>query len=166
MAKENSFDVVSQLDLQEVDNAVNQANKEISTRYDFKNTNTRAEFDRQSERIVVRSDDDFHLRSAMDVLQTKLVRRDVDLKALRYGKAEPSSGGTVRQEIELVTGIDQDTARAINKTIKDQKLKVRVQIEGDKLRVFSKSRDELQEIINFLRSADFGVPLQFVNYRS
>jgi len=165
VAKEYSFDVVSQLDMQEVDNAVNQANKEIGTRYDFKGTNSRIEFDRRSPKLTVTSSEEFHVKSAVDVLQTKLVRRQIDLKALSYGKVEPSAGGTARQDIQLVTGIDQETGRTINKAIKERKTKARVQIEGDKLRVFSKSRDELQDIINFLRSADFGIPLQFVNYR-
>lgn len=165
MAKDSSFDIVSLVDMQEVDNAVNQAVKEISTRYDFKNTQTGIELARDDANIALRSDDDFHLRSAFDVLQSKLVRRKIDLKALKPGKLEQALGGTVRQEVHLITGIDADTARAINKAIRSTKAKAKVQIEGDRLRVSAKSKDELQQVISFVRSQDFGVPLQFVNYR-
>lgn len=165
MAKESSFDVVSQIDLQEIDNAVNQANKEISTRYDFKDTGTTIAFDRAVAKIVVQSREDFHLKNAVDVLQSKLVKRGIDLKALSYGKIEEASGATSRQEVDLVTGIDAETARAINKSIKSTKTKAKVQIEGEKLRISAKSRDELQDVIAFIKSQDFGIPLQFVNYR-
>lgn len=165
MAKDSSFDIVSQIDMQEVDNAVNQANKEISTRYDFKNTNARVDLDRETPRVTVSADEEFYVKTAVDVLQSKLVKRGIDLKALSYGKLQPASGGTARQEIGLITGIDADTARAINKAIRGTKTKARVQIEGDKLRVSSKSRDELQDVIAFVKSQDFGIPLQFINYR-
>jgi uncharacterized protein YajQ (UPF0234 family) len=165
VAKDNSFDIVSQIDLQEVDNAVNQATREISTRYDFKGTGTQISFDREAAHIAVTSSDDFYVKSAVDVLQSKLVKRGIDLKALSYGKIEQAAAGTSRQEIGLVTGIDVDTARAINKAIKTTKTKAKVQIEGEKLRVSSKSRDELQDVIAFIKSQDFGIPLQFINYR-
>lgn len=165
MAKDNSFDVVSEIDLQEVDNAVNQAAKEIATRYDFKNTGTSIEFDRLAPQLAVTSNDAFYVKSAVDVLQSKLVKRRVDLKALSYGKVEPAAGSTARQEIGLITGIDADTARAINKAIKTTKTKAKVQIEGDRLRISSKSRDDLQDVIAFIKSQDFGIPLQFINYR-
>lgn len=165
MAKDNSFDIVSQIDLQEVDNAVNQATREISTRYDFKGTRTEISFDRAEARLVVTSNDDFYVKSAVDVLQSKLVKRRIDLKALSYGKIEQAAGSTSRQEIGVITGIDPDTARAINKAIKTTKTKAKVQIEGDKVRVSSKSRDDLQDVIAFVKSQDFGIPLQFINYR-
>lgn len=165
MAKDSSFDIVSQIDLQEVDNAVNQATREISTRYDFKGTGTQISFDRPAARIAVTSTDDFYVKSAVDVLQSKLVKRRIDLKALSYSKIEQAAASTSRQEIDLVTGIDADTARAINKAIKTTKTKAKVQIEGEKLRVSSKSRDELQDVIAFIKSQDFGIPLQFINYR-
>lgn len=165
MAKESSFDVVSEIDLQEVDNAVNQASKEISTRYDFKNTHTVITFDRAAPRIVLTSSEDFYVKTALDVFQSRLVKRAVDLKALSVGKIEAASAGTAKLEIGLVTGIDADTARAINKAIKGTKAKAKVQIEGQKLRISSKSKDELQEVIVFVKSQDFGIPLQFVNYR-
>lgn len=165
MAKDNSFDIVSQIDLQEIDNAVNQSNKEISTRYDFKNTQTRITFDRAAEQVTITSSEDFYVKSALDVLQSKLVRRGTDLKALACGKIEAAAGATARQQIGLVNGIHMEVARAINKAIKGTKTKAKIQIEGDKLRVSSKSRDELQDVIAFVKSQDFGIPLQFVNYR-
>ncbi len=165
MAKESSFDIVSQVDLQEIDNAVNQANKEISTRYDFKNTATTVGFDRANTRLAISSAEDFHLKSAVDVLQSKLVRRNIDLKALSFGKVQEASGGAVRQEADVITGIDADTARQINKAIKGTKTKAKVQIEGEKLRISAKSKDDLQDVIAFVKSQDFGLPLQFINYR-
>jgi len=165
VAKDSSFDIVSQVDLQEVDNAVNQATREISTRYDFKGTGTRISFDRTDARIAITSNEDFYVKSAVDVLQSKLLKRRIDLSALSYGKIEQAAGSTSRQELDLITGIDPDTARAINKAIKSTKTKAKVQIEGDKLRVSSKSRDELQDVIAFVKSQDFGIPIQFINYR-
>lgn len=165
MSKESSFDVVSQLDLQEVDNAVNQANREVATRYDLKSSRSSIQLDRQTGRITIASSDDFHLKAVADVLNGKLVKRQVSLKALHPGAVEAASGGTVRQSIALVQGIDQDRARALSKLVKDAKVKARTQVEGDKLRVFSKSRDTLQEVIRLLKEADVDIPLQFVNYR-
>lgn len=165
MAKEASFDVVSTLDLQEVDNAVHQAQRELATRYDLKGSSSRVEFDRSSGTIRLASTDDFHLKAVIDVLQSKLVKRDVSLKALRYGKVEPASGGSVRQAVSLVQGIDQDHARSLAKMIRDSGLGARPQIEGEKLRVFSKKKDTLQAVIHLLKEADTDIPLQFVNYR-
>lgn len=163
MAKDASFDVVSKLDTQEVDNAVNQSNKEIETRFDFKNSASRIEFDGDS--ITMYSDDEYKLTAVYDVLQTKCVRRGVSLKALKPGKVEPASGGTVRQVISLQQGIDADTAKVITKLIKESKLKVQASIQGDQVRVSGKNRDDLQNVIQLLRDQDLPVPLQFVNYR-
>lgn len=165
MAKDQSFDVVSQVDMQEVDNAVQQAAKELTQRFDLKDTGSTITLDKSASSVTITSASDFVLKQVRDVLNTKLVRRTIDLKAVNWGKVETASGGTVRSTGQIVNGIDQDIARAINKDIKDEKFKVKVQIEGDKLRVFSASRDVLQEVIVFLKAQDYGIPLQFTNYR-
>lgn len=165
MAKDSSFDVVSQVDLQEIDNAVNQANKEISTRYDFKGSKSNISWNKAENQVVIDADDDFKLKSVQDVLHSKLVRRGIDLKALKYKKPEPASGGTIHQVADIQQGIPTDTGREINKFIKNSKLKVQVAIEGDKVRVSAKSKDDLQQIIQMLKEHDFGLPLQFTNYR-
>ncbi|MCL6597304.1 YajQ family cyclic di-GMP-binding protein [Alicyclobacillus macrosporangiidus] len=164
MAKEASFDVVSEVDLQEVQNAVQQALKEISTRFDFKGSKSDIEFDGKGV-ITLLSDDEYKLNALRDVLESKLVKRGVSLKALRPGKIEPAAGGTVRQAVRLQQGIEQDVAKQITKLVKDTKLKVQVSIQGDQLRVSGKSRDDLQAVIRTLREADLPVPLQFTNYR-
>ncbi|MBE0446695.1 MAG: YajQ family cyclic di-GMP-binding protein [Actinobacteria bacterium] len=165
MAKDNSFDIVSEVNLQEIDNAVNQANKEISTRYDFKNTKSKITWNKNDSQIIINADDDYKLRSVQDVLHTKLVRRGIDLKALHYKKPDAAIGGTLRQTVDVQQGIDPDKAREINKFIKNAKLKVQVAIEGTKLRVSGKSKDDLQKVIQMVKEHDFGLPLQFVNYR-
>jgi hypothetical protein len=165
MAKECSFDVVSVLDLQEVDNAVNQTAHEIATRYDLKGSGSRISLDKTKGSIELEAKDDFHAKSVVDILQSKLVKRGVSLKALDYGKVEPAAGGTVRQSITLVQGIEQDQARALVKFVKDSKLSARTQIEGDKLRVSSKSKDVLQQVIRALKEHEVPIPLQFVNFR-
>lgn len=165
MAKEQSFDVVSQVDLQEVDNAVQQASKEISQRYDLKDSGAAITLDKSASTVTVSAPADFVAKQVIDVLGTKLVRRGVDLKALSWGTPEAASGGAIRVSANIVNGIEADLARRINKEIREQKLKVKVQIEGDKLRVFSPKRDELQEVIAFLKDRDYGIPLQFTNYR-
>ncbi len=165
MAKEQSFDVVSQVDLQEVDNAVQQASKEISQRYDLKDSGAAITLDKSASTVTVSAPADFVAKQVIDVLGTKLVRRGVDLKALSWGTPEAASGGATRVSANIVNGIEADLARRINKEIREQKLKVKVQIEGDKLRVFSPKRDELQEVIAFLKDRDYGIPLQFTNYR-
>lgn len=164
MAKEASFDVVSEVDLQEVQNAVQQALKEISTRFDFKGSKSDIEFDGKGV-VTLLSDDEYKLNALRDVLESKLVKRGVSLKALRPGKIEPAAGGTVRQAVRLQQGIEQDVAKQITKLVKDTKLKVQVSIQGDQLRVSGKSRDDLQAVIRTLRDADLPVPLQFTNYR-
>lgn len=164
MAADNSFDVVSQVDLQEVRNAVGQAGKEIATRYDLKKA--AAELRLEGEEIVLGAGDEFSLGQALEVLKGKLVRRGVQLKSLRYGKVEPASGGRVRQRITLQQGIPQETAKKLVAEIKRNKLKVQAAIQGDSVRVSGKNRDDLQSVIAMLKALDVDVPLTFTNYRS
>lgn len=160
---QNSFDVVSEVDFQEVSNAVNQAAKEVANRFDLKKANAQVEMEDQA--LVVESSDEYTLGQAVDVLQTKLVRRGVDLKSLRYGKIEPASGGRARQKIDVQQGIPQETSKKIVASIKKQKLKVQAAIQGDSVRVTGKNRDDLQEVIAHLKELDLDVPLKFTNYR-
>lgn len=162
---EHSFDIVSRVDLQEVSNAVGQAVKEIRQRYDFKGSKSSIEFNRDAAEITLVSDDEFKLKSVVDVLQTRLVGRKVSLKSLQYGKIEQASGGTVRQVVKLQQGIAQDKAKDIVKLIKDMKLKVQAQIQGDQLRVRAKNIDDLQAVIKMLKEKDFDFHTEFVNYR-
>ena len=165
MAKEESFDVVSQVDMQEVDNAYQQAKKEVAQRYDLKDTGSTITLDKAGAKLTVSAPSDFVARQIIDIISSKLVRRKVDLNAVKWGSPIAASGGTVRLVADIVSGIDKDTAGKINKDIKGLKLKAKVQIEGDKLRVSSTSRDTLQEVIAFLKGQDYGQPLQYVNYR-
>lgn len=165
MAKDNSFDIVSEVDMQEVDNAVQQAIKEIAQRYDLKGTNSSISLDKAGAAITLAAPDEFVMKSVKDVLASKLIARKIDLKALDWGKVEPAAGNTARQVGTVIAGIPTDTTRAINKAIKDKKYKVKVTIEGDKLRVSGPKRDDLQEVMAFVRGEDFGIPLQFTNYR-
>ncbi len=167
MAANQSFDVTTGCDLQEVDNAVNQAMKEIRQRYDFKGTNVEIEFRRLENKLILHAPDEFKLRSAYDVLQEKLIRRKVPTKNLKLGKVLPAGGGTVTQEIDLQQGIPIETAREIVKLIKSQKMrKVQSEIQGDQVRISSPSRDDLQTVIRLLREQDFGIELNFGNYRT
>jgi cyclic-di-GMP-binding protein len=163
VAKDESFDIVSEVNLQEVDNAINQANKEITTRFDFKGSKSDIKFD--GKVITLISDDEFKLKSVVDVLQSKLFKRDISLKSLKFGKLEPASAGTVRQVVELQQGISQDVSRVITKLVKDSKIKVQASIQGDQVRISGKNRDDLQAVIQLLKAADIEVPLQFTNYR-
>lgn len=163
MSKDSSFDIVSKVDMTEVNNAINQALKEIENRYDFKGSKSEIKLD-QAELVLV-SDDDFKLEQVKDVLHSKLIKRNVPLKGLNYGKTESASGGTVRQRAKIVQGIDQDHAKQINKIIKDTKLKVKSQIQDDQIRVTGKNKDDLQQIIATLRGQDFPIDLQFINFR-
>jgi cyclic-di-GMP-binding protein len=163
MAKEASFDVVSRADINEVRNAVNMAQKEITTRYDFKRSVSSVTF--EGGDLVLVSDDQGKLKQVVDVLEEKLVRRKVPLKALQYGKVEEALGGTVRQHVHVAQGIPDDKAKAMNKFLRRGSKKVKVQIQGDVLRVSSPSKDELQAAMTALREEDWGIPLQFVNYR-
>ena len=167
MAKEASFDVVSEVDLQEVRNAVEQARKEIAQRFDFKGTGSSVELGKEGEKqsIVVRSNTEQKVKDCVKVLEEKLVKRKVALKALQRGDIQPAAGGTARQVLTLNQGISTDKGREISKFVKDKKLKAQVSIQGDQVRVSSKSKDVLQDIIQDLREHDFGIPLQFTNYR-
>ena len=165
MSKDHSFDIVSQVDLQEVDNAVNQASKEVLQRYDLKNSGATVTFERGATTVTVSAPDEFLANQVIDVVATKLVRREVDLKALQWGGVETGGGGAVKRVAKIVCGIDQDIARKINKDIRDQKLKVKVQIEGDKVRVQAGKIDDLQAVIAFLKQEEYGIPLQYINYR-
>ena len=163
MAAENSFDVVSNVDLQEVRNAVNQAEKEIANRYDLKKA--AAVLRLEGEEIVLEAADDFSVQQSLDVLQSKLIKRGINLKSLRYGKVEPASGSRARQKITLQQGIPQETAKKIVAEIKAKKLKVQGAIQGDTVRVSGKNRDDLQAVIAVLKALDLDVPLTFTNYR-
>jgi cyclic-di-GMP-binding protein len=164
MAGESSFDVVSQYDEQELVNALDQTRREVATRFDLKDTKTDITYDGKKA-ITILTASEFTLKSVRDVLDSKLLRRNLSLKILKDGKLEQASGGMVRQHIELQAGISQDLAREITKLLRDNFPKARAQIQGDAIRVTSKSKDELQSVIQFLKGKDFPVPLQFINYR-
>jgi uncharacterized protein YajQ (UPF0234 family) len=159
----NSFDIVSTVDLQEVRNAIGQAGKEITTRYDLKNSGSRVEL--VDERIVLTAPDDYKLKAVRDVLEGRLVKRSVPLKALSFGELERALGGTVRQRVTLQKGIPTDKAREIVKIVKGTKLKVQTAIQGDQLRVSGKNKDDLQSVIQLLKETDLGIDMQFTNYR-
>ncbi len=166
MAQQSSFDLSTGADLQEVDNAVNQALKEINQRYDFKGSHCTVVFDRGKTTVTLEADDDYRLKAAYDVLIGKFAKRGVPIKNLRPGDIQPASGGRSRQVVALTQGLPTDTAREIVKVLKAQKLKkVQVAIQGDEIRVSSPSKDELQNVIQFLKTQDFGVELKFGNYR-
>lgn len=165
MAKDSSFDIVSTVDVQEVDNAYQQCARELTQRYDLKGTGSTITFDKAASTLTIAAPAEFTATQIIDILNSRLIKRGVDLKAVRWDDAQPAAGSTVRVVGHLVQGIDQDTAKRIAKDIRDLKLKVKPVVEGDKLRVSSASRDALQEVIAHLREADYGVPLQFVNYR-
>lgn len=166
MAKQNSFDIVSKIDLAEVKNAVNQAMKEIRQRYDLKNTDSEIDLQENDNRLLLASRDDYSLKAVNEVLQQRLVRRGVSLKALTYGEIEPAAKDTVRQTVTLQQGIPTETGKEIVKRIKKQKLKVQASIQEDMVRVSGKDRDTLQEVIAFLKEQDFDIDMQYTNYRS
>jgi uncharacterized protein YajQ (UPF0234 family) len=159
-----SFDIVSKVDMQEVDNAVNQTVKEISQRYDFKGS--KCEITQEKESIKVLADDDFRLKAIIDILQSKFIKRGISIKSLDYGKAETASGGMVRQHIAIRQGIAKEKAKDICAIIKETKIKVQGQIQDDQVRVTGKNIDDLQEVIQLLKGKDLDVELQFVNFRS
>lgn len=165
MADSFSFDIVSKVDMQEVDNALNQARKEIIQRYDFKGSKTSIDLNQKEFEIVVLSDDEFKMKSVVDIMQSKFVKRSVPLKALTYSSIEQASGGTVRQTIKLQNGIDKENAKLITKMIKDSKLRVQAQIMDDQVRVSGKSKDDLQAAMTIIRQAELKFAVQFVNYR-
>jgi hypothetical protein len=167
MAGTQSFDITTGCDLQEVDNAVNQAMKEIRQRYDFKGLDVSIDFRRAENTLVLRAPDEFKLRAMWEVIQEKMVRRQVPLKNLQHGKALPSAGGTVTEEVNLQQGIPVETARSIVKLIKELKIKkVQSEIQGEQVRVTSPSRDDLQMVMHKVKERDFGVELKFGNYRT
>jgi len=165
MADLNSFDVVSRVDMQEVKNAQDQTMKEIRQRFDFKGSKTDLTLNEKDKQLVVVSDDEYKLKAVLDILKNKCVKRNVSLRALSFGSVEEAAGGTVRQVITIQSGIAADKAKAITADVRDAKFKVQAQIQGDQVRVQSKSRDELQAVIAFLKQKDYGIDLQFVNYR-
>ena len=165
MAKESSFDVVSSVDMQEVDNAYGQAKKELVQRYDLKDSGADISLDKAGKSITVSAPSEFVANQVIDVIASKLIKRGIDLSAVTWGNPIASAGQSVRIVASIIEGIDRDTSGKINKDIKAQKYKVKVQIEGDKLRVSSASRDALQEVITFLKDQDYGQPLQYTNYR-
>jgi len=163
MASESSFDIVSKMDMQELSNAIDQTEREIANRFDFKGS--KSELKVEKDVLVVTSDDEYKLGAVIDILQSKMIKRGLPIKNLDYGKVEPASLGSVRQRIKLKQGIDQDNAKKINILIRDSKLKVKSQIQGDQIRVTGKSRDDLQQIIQMLRKAELTVDLQFMNLK-
>lgn len=165
MAAQNTFDIVSKIDMQEVDNAINQAMKEVTTRFDFKGSKSKI-FLEGKDKLILISDDEFKLKSLNDVFQQKLVKRGISLKSLSYHKAVPSANSTVRQEVDLQQGIATEKAKDVVRIIKDSKLKVQASINGDFVRVSGKDRDMLQEVIKMLKARDFDFDMQFTNYRS
>ncbi|MTH53281.1 YajQ family cyclic di-GMP-binding protein [Bacillus mangrovi] len=163
MSKENSFDIVSKVEMPEVQNAIVVALKEIQNRYDFKGS--KSDIKLEKEELVLVSDDDYKLEQLKDVLISKLIRREVPVKNIQYGKVEGASGGTVRQRGKLVQGIDKDNAKRINTIIKNSGLKVKSQVQDDQVRVTGKNRDDLQQIIAAIRQAELPIDVQFINYR-
>ena len=165
MAKEPSFDVVSEVDMQEVNNAINQTTKEITQRFDFKGTKSVVEVENGNS-IKIVTEDDTRMRNIVDILQSKFIKRGVSIKNLEYGKVESAAGGMVRQSIRIKQGIEADVAKKITKDIKESKLKVQTQLQDDQGRVSGKKIDDLQAVIALLKSKDYGVELQFSNFRS
>ncbi len=163
MPTDASFDIVSRIDRQELDNALNQARKEIENRFDFKHTKTTIESD--EKKITLVSDDELKMRNVVDVVQSKAIKRGVDIKALEFGEVEPAGGSTVRQVVTLRAGIPKDKSKALMEKIKSLKLKVNAQYQDEQIRVSGKSKDDLQKVIAALRAFEFDLPLQFVNFR-
>src|SRR6266850_3643260 len=164
MAQQNSFDIVSEIDRAEIVNALNQTMKEVGQRFDFKGSTSKVEL--EDEALVLSAEDETKLRNMNEILQQKLVRRGVPLKAFSYGKVEPAAGGTVRQHSQIQQGIPQEKAKEIVKSIKDSKAKVQASIQGDLVRISGRDRDTLQQVIALLKAKDFGINMQFTNYRT
>lgn len=161
-----SFDIVSEIDMMEVENAVNQAQKEIGQRFDFRGGKSSIELDKTAKKIKIIADDDMKLRSIHQVLATKMAKRNLDLRALKYGKEEPATGNTIRQVIDIKAAMEKEEAKEVTKAIKDSKLKVQAEIQGEQVRVSSKSIDELQATMSMLKGKELKFPLQFINMRS
>ncbi|GJL50408.1 YajQ family cyclic di-GMP-binding protein [Candidatus Nitrospira salsa] len=165
MANQYSFDIVSKIDMQEMKNAVDQTDKEISQRFDFKGSKTELTLKEKERELEIVSDDEYKLNAVIDILKGKCIKRNISLKGLAFGKMEDALGSTVRQKVGIQSGIPEDKAKIITKAIKEQKLKAQAQIQGDQIRVQSKSKDELQTVMSFLRQEDFEIELTFENYR-
>ena len=165
MASNYSFDVVSRVDIQEMKNVVDQTQKEIAQRFDFKGSKTELTLKEKERELIVLSDDDYKLNAVLDIIKGKCIKRNVSLKGLTFGKVEEALGGTVRQTITIQSGLPEDKAKAITKSIKEGKFKAQGQIQGEQVRVQSKSKDELQAVMKYLKDQDFDVDLQFENYR-
>jgi len=165
MAQQFSFDIVSEVDQQELDNAVNQAKKEVEQRYDFKGSNTEINLDLKEKTIQLHTSDDMKLRALAEIINGKMIKRGISLKALDYGKAESASGGTLRQTVKIKHGLSSEQAKEVTKLVKDLKLKVQAQIQGDAVRITGKSKDDLQTAIQAIRGQNLEFPVQFTNYR-
>ena len=165
MASQFSFDIVSTVDFQEIDNAVNQALKELNTRFDFKGSKSTLEFLKAEKKIRLIADDDLKLRNLQDILRTRMAARKISVKALKFGEPEKAFEGTLRQEIELVQGMPADKAKEVVRLIKESRLKVQAAIQGEQVRVTGKSKDDLQAVMSLLRNNPLDIPLQFTNYR-
>jgi len=163
LAKEFTFDIVSKVEMQEVTNAIHQAEKEIEQRFDFKGS--KSEIRLEKDKIILISDDDFKLQNVVDILENKFIKRGVPLRNIEYGKVEPAAGDTVRQVATIIQGIDQEKAKKITKLVKDSKIKVNASIQGDQVRVSGKDKDDLQMVIGMLKQQDLGFEMQFINYR-
>lgn len=161
-----SFDIVSEIDMQEVDNAINQVHKEVATRFDFKGSKSEVNFDKVSKKISILADDDFKLRTLHQIIETKFAKRSLDLRALDYGKEIEATGNAIRQDVSLKSGLEKEDAKKITKLIKELKLKVQTQIQDQQVRVTAKKIDDLQAVINALKESEVGMPLQFINQRS
>ena len=165
MAQKFSFDIVSEIDFQEVDNAVNQALKEITQRYDLKDSNTEINLNKKEKQINLNSRDDYSLKAAIDIIQTKFIKRNISIKSLKLNEPEPASGGRIKQQVDLRSGISKEDAKKITKLIKESSVKVSAQIMDELVRVQGSKKDDLQEIIKLVKEADFEFPVQFVNYK-
>lgn len=165
MATSNSFDIVSELDFQEMDNAVNQTMKEILARYDFKGSKTEIDLNKKEKKLTIHTDDEFKLKAVVDILQSKMIKRGISVKSIKEGKLEVASMGTARQIFTLISGLDKENAKTITKLIKETGLKVQAQIMDDLVRVTGKNRDDLQEVIQALKGKELDFPIQFTNYR-
>ena len=165
MAGEYSFDIVSEVDLQEADNAINQTKKEIANRYDFKGSKCNVDFNRNEKKIYLLADNKMKYEALLDVLKSKLAKREIDLKAIKYEDLEENVSGEIKQALELISGLSKENAKKIVKQIKELKIKANAQIQDEQVRVSSKNKDDLQDVINHFKKEEFEVPLQFINYR-
>ncbi|MFO7446808.1 MAG: YajQ family cyclic di-GMP-binding protein [Ignavibacteriaceae bacterium] len=165
MAQNHTFDIVSEIDLQEADNAINQALKEIHQRYDLKDANTSVELNKKDKNIIINTKDDYALKASIDILETKFIRRGISVKALKFNEPETAAGGRIKQKVDLQSGISKENAKKITTLIKESKLKVNVQIQDEQVRIQAPKIDDLQAVIKLVKEADFDFPAQFVNMK-